>query len=86
MRARRERSHGGATLKFFEKPMLNRPQRRPHRRWEPGEDEDEDEDEGEATPAEVHATEGHLLHVACTRARDHLLRTATHPPCEPRTT
>ena len=76
--------------------MLNRPQRRPHRRWEPGEDEDEDEDEGEgegegedkgeATPAEVHATEGHLLHVACTRARDHLLRTATHPPCEPRTT
>lgn len=31
---------------------------------------------------EVYATERHLLYVACTRARDHLLVTATDPPSE----
>ena len=31
---------------------------------------------------EVYATERHLLYVACTRARDHLLMTATSPASE----
>ena len=32
--------------------------------------------------AEVYATERHLLYVACTRARDHLLVTAVDPASE----
>ena len=31
---------------------------------------------------EVYATERHLLYVACTRARDHLLVTGVHPASE----
>ncbi len=36
----------------------------------------------EADLAEVYASERHLLYVACTRARDHLLVTATEPASE----
>ncbi|MGQ7793035.1 UvrD-helicase domain-containing protein [Faunimonas sp. B44] len=36
----------------------------------------------EASLAEVYATERHLLYVACTRAREHLLVTATEPASE----
>jgi superfamily I DNA/RNA helicase len=36
----------------------------------------------EADLKEVYDTERHLLYVACTRARDHLLVTATKPPSE----
>ena len=38
--------------------------------------------EDEATLGEIYATERHLLYVACTRARDRLLVTATDPPSE----
>lgn len=31
---------------------------------------------------EIHVTERHLLYVACTRARDHLLVTGVHPASE----
>lgn len=36
----------------------------------------------EADLKEVHETERHLLYVACTRARDHLLVTAVDPASE----
>ena len=36
----------------------------------------------EADLEEVYETERHLLYVACTRARDHLLITATEPASE----
>lgn len=36
----------------------------------------------ESDLAEVYATERHLLYVACTRARDHLLVTAAGPSSE----
>ena len=36
----------------------------------------------EADLEDVYNTERHLLYVACTRARDHLLVTSTAPPSE----
>ncbi len=55
---------------FFEHPILNSPYERPGRYWD------------DADLQEVYDTERHLLYVACTRARDHLLVTGVEPASE----